>query len=128
MKKALFLVLLVSTMPALAHDQWYDCDVQEFYVLSDDGRLEARTEGYAGESFRVDRDASVISGDKINSLFNIDIVASNPVTQGVYSLVNYSRRSDGQIRRLLSLTVQDFSAIKPFVLAEGNYIFTGICR
>lgn len=128
MKKSIFLVLLASSMPLLAHDQWYDCDVQEFYVLADDGRLESKTEGYAGESFRVDRDASVISGDKINTLYNLDVVASNPVTQGVYSLVNYSRRGDGQIRRLLSLTVQDFSPIKPFVLAEGNYIFTGICR
>jgi hypothetical protein len=128
MKNIIFVIFLVMSFPAISEDQWYDCDVHQFYVLGDDGRLEIKSEGYEGEMFRVNRDASIIIGDKINTMYNVDVVASNPINNGVYSLINYSRREDGQIRRLSSLTVQDYGMQKPFVLAEGNYIFTGICK
>ena len=123
--------LLCLALPATAGvgtEQWYDCDVQQFYVLDESGNLQMKTLGYEGASFRVDRNASIIVGDKINTLYNVDVVTSNPTGSGVYSLVNYSRKNDGEIRRLSSLTVQDFGAQKPFVLAEGNYVFTGLCR
>ena len=128
MKKVIFLVLLGMSISAQADDEWYDCSVSEFYVLSDDGKLESKSGGFAGEKFSVNRKDSVIVGDKINTIYNVDVVASNPKFQGIYSLVNYSRKDDGQIRRLSSLTVQDYGDIKPFVLAEGNYIFTGTCE
>lgn len=127
--KKLFVILLFSlSFSVSAHEQWYQCSVQQFYVLGDSGKLEAKAEGYEGEVFRVNRSANVIVGDKINTIYNHEVVASNPDEQGIYSLVNYSRKADGQIRRLLSLTIQDYAKVKPFVLAEGNYIFTGTCR
>jgi hypothetical protein len=128
MTKIIFLVLLGMSVSAQADDEWYDCSVNEFYVLSDDGKLESKPAGFAGEKFSVNRKDSVIVGDKINTIYNVDVVASNPEFQGIYSLVNYSRKDDGQIRRLSSLTVQDYGDIKPFVLLEGNYIFTGTCK
>ena len=128
MRVSLFLILLFVAAPLLARDQWYDCDVHQFYVLGDEGRLQLKAEGYQGEAFRVNRNANVIVGNRINTLYNIDVVASNPVGSGVYSLVNYSRKENGQIRRLSSLTVQDYGEAKPFVLAEGNYLFTGLCK
>ena len=128
MKKVIFLMLLGMSISAQADDEWYDCRVSEFYVLSDDGKLESKSGGFAGEKFSVNRKDSVIVGDKINTIYNVDVVASNPKFQGIYSLVNYSRKDDGQIRRLSSLTVQDYGDIKPFVLSEGNYIFTGTCK
>lgn len=127
MKKMIFLAMLGLSMSAQAHEQWYDCSVNEFYVLADDGRLESREAGFTGEKFRVNRVASIIVGDKINTIYNYDVVASNPVSQGIYSLVNYSRKENGQIRRLSSLTIHDYGSIKPFILAEGNYIYTGTC-
>ena len=128
MRNLLFLVLLSVSVGVQADDQWYDCSVSEFYVLAESGNLQVREAGYAGQSFRVDRKAGVIVGDKINTLYNVDVVASNPESPGIYSLVNYSRKDNGEIRRLSSLTVQDYGNSKPFVLAEGNYIFTGICE
>ena len=128
MKKLIFIVLLGMSFAAAAEDQWYQCSVQEFYVLDDSGKLSPKGEGYRGEKFRVNRSANIILGDKINTLYNFEVVASNPTGSGIYSMVNYSRKEDGQIRRLSSLNVQDFSAVKPFVLSEGNYIFTGVCH
>ena len=128
MKKVIYLVLLGMSISAQADDEWYDCNVSEFYVLADDGKLESKTEKFAGEKFSVNRKESIIVGDKINTIYNVDVVASNPEFQGIYSLVNYSRRDDGQIRRLSSLTIQDYGDVKPFVLSEGNYIFTGTCK
>ena len=128
MKKVIFLVLLGMSISAQADDEWYDCNVNEFYVLSDDGKLENNPTGFTGEKFSVNRKDSIIVGDKINTIYNVDVVASNPEFQGISSLVNYSRKDDGQIRRLSSLTIQDYGDIKPFVFAEGNYIFTGTCK
>ena len=128
MIKVIFLVLLGISVSVQADEQWYDCRVNEFYVLADNGRLVSQAVGFTDEDFRVNRKEHVIVGDKISSIYNVEVVVSNPVEQGIYSMVNYSRREDGQIRRLLSLTIQDFRAIKPFVMSEGNYIFTGICR
>lgn len=128
MKKVIFLVLLGMSISAQADAEWYDCSVIEFFVLTDDGKLESKPAGFTGEKFSVNRKDSVIVGDKINTIYNVDVVASNPEFQGIYSLVNYSRKEDGQIRRLSSLTIQDYGEIKPFILAEGNYIFTGTCK
>jgi hypothetical protein len=97
-------------------------------VPDDSAKLSPKGEGYRGEEFRVNRSANIILGDKINTLYNFEVVASNPTALGIYRLLKYSRKEDGQIRRLSSLTVQDFSAVKPFVLSEGNYIFTGVCH
>lgn len=128
MKNLLVLALLAISFSVQADEAWYECKVREFYVLADDGRLQTRAQGYAGQSFKVDRETSVIVGDKINTIYNVEVVASNPTEDGIYSLINYSRKQDGQIRRLSSLTIQDYDPVKPFVLAEGNYIFTGTCR
>jgi hypothetical protein len=70
----------------------------------------------------------VIIGNKINTLYSVDMVASNPSGSVVYGLVNYSREENGQIRRLSSLTVQGHGHNKPFVLPAGNYIFFVLCR
>ncbi|MEM7561509.1 MAG: hypothetical protein AAF353_00525 [Pseudomonadota bacterium] len=128
MRNLLFVMLLLISASVQADGQWYDCSVNEFYVLAEDGNLKSKQAGYEGQTFRVDRKAGVIVGDKINTLYNVDVVASNPGDPGIFSLVNYSRKENGEIRRLSTLTVQDYGNIKPFVLSEGNYIFTGICR
>lgn len=129
LKLPFLLVLMGLSFPSWSHDnEWYQCEVRELYNLSDKGVLGKKSEGYRGETFKVDRLKSVIIGDKVNTLFNKEIVSSNPVDQGIYSLVNYSRKEDGQIRRLSSLTIQDYDPLKPFVFTEGNTIITGICR
>jgi hypothetical protein len=109
-------------------NEWYQCEVRELYSVSDKGALTMKAEGYRGEAFKVDRLKNVIIGNKVNTIYNKDIVSSNPTNQGIYSLVNYSRKNDGQIRRLSSLTIQDYDEVKPFVFTEGNYIITGICH
>jgi hypothetical protein len=109
-------------------DVWHDCEVKEFYHLNDNGSLKIKSEGYRSKQFKVDWQHNVILGNKINTLYNKDIVSSNPTDKGIYSLVNYSRKDDGQIRRLSFLTVQDYEDNKPFVFVEGNYIMTGLCH
>ena len=130
MQKIRLVTILTLLLPftASAGSDWYNCEVREFYRVSDSGSLEIKSEGYRGETFKVDRLKSVILGDKVNTLYNREIVSSNPETQGVFSLVNYSRKEDGQIRRMSSLTIQDYDKTKPFVFSEGNYIMTGICH
>ena len=129
LKKLFFLVLMGLSLSAWSSDaKWYQCEVRELYNVSEKGILAKKTVGYRGETFKVDRLKSVIIGDKVNTIYNRDIVSSNPIDQGIYSLVNYSRKDDGQIRRLSSLTIQDYDELKPFVFTEGNTIITGICR
>ncbi|MFT7675156.1 MAG: hypothetical protein ACI845_003576 [Gammaproteobacteria bacterium] len=128
MHKILLILLLILPMTSFAKSVWYECEVKQFYALNDDGELEARTEGYQGERFSVNRTKEIIVGGKINTLYNHDVVSSDPGQDGIYSLVNYSRRDNGQIRRLVTLTIQDFGPSKPFVLAQGNYIFSGSCQ
>lgn len=128
LKKNLMLIIFFLPLSVWSGDVWYDCEVKEFYRLNDNGSLKIKSEGYRGEQFKVDRQHNVILGNKINTLYNKHIVSSNPTDKGIYSLVNYSRKDDGQIRRLSSLTVQDYEDNKPFVFAEGNYIMTGLCH
>lgn len=126
-QKTLALIIFFLPLSVWSGDMWYDCEVKEFYQLNDNGSLKIKSEGYQGEHFKVDRQYNVILGNKINTLYNKDIVSSNPTDKGIYSLVNYSRKADGQIRRLSSLTIQDYDDKKPFVFTEGNYIMTGLC-
>lgn len=128
MKFIMTLLLLGLSLPTRAEGQWYACEVRQFYVLDDRGGLNLKAGGYEGKTFSVNRSDNVMVGAKINTLYHIDVVASNPTGPGVYSRVNYRRRENGQIRRLSSLTMQDFGDSKPFVLSEGNYLFTGLCR
>ena len=129
LKLSTFLVLMgLSFSVWSSSDSWYQCEVRELYRVSDKGLLVKKSEGYRGETFKVDRLNSVIIGDKVNTIYNKEIVSSNPDDQGIYSLVNYSRKEDGQIRRLSSLTIQDYDEVKPFVFTEGNSIITGTCR
>ncbi len=121
-------VSLFFILPALADDPTYECKIGQFHVLDDNGALQARDDGYPGETFTVDRKHQAIRGDKINTIYNKEVVSSDPGENGIYSLVNYSRRDDGLIRRLVSLTIQDYGVEKPFILSEGNYIFSGTCR
>jgi hypothetical protein len=124
----LFALLLILPTTTFAKSTWYDCEVRQFYALNDDGHLEPRSEGYQGEKFSVNRTEEIIVGNKINTIYNREVVSSDPGENGIYSLINYSRRDDGQIRRLVTLTIQDFGPSKPFVLAQGNYIFSGSCK
>jgi hypothetical protein len=130
MLKISFLISLMGlSFSVWSNDNaWYHCEVRELYSVSDKGALKMKTEGYRGETFKVDRVKSVIIGNKVNTIYNKDIVSSNPTDEGIYSLINYSRKDDGQIRRLSSLTIQDYDENKPFVFTEGNYIITGICH
>lgn len=128
MAKILIAIVLCLPFSVWSDDDWYRCEVREFYQLANNGSLQVKSEGYKGETFKVDRLQSVIIGDKVTTLYNKEIVSSNPEDQGIYSLVNYSRKENGEIRRLSSLTIQDYDAVKPFVFAEGNYIMTGICH
>ena len=128
MRVFIIAVCLFFTLPALADDPTYECTISQFHVLDDNGALQSRDDGYPGETFTVDRKHQAIRGDKINTIYNKEVVSSDPGENGIYSLVNYSRRDDGLIRRLVSLTIQDYGVEKPFILSEGNYIFSGTCR
>ena len=90
MTASLLVAALWFSWPIMADDQQYHCNLHQFCVLGDDDMLEMKVEGYEGEVCSVDRNANVITGNKLNTLDNV--VANNPTGAGMYSLVNYRRK------------------------------------
>ena len=125
----ILIVLLFSSVNALAGERAYTCEVSHVYKLSDDGSLV--TSGFEkqmkGSSFSVSR----ITGDIIGEVIPTEMAKKTGVVNKGSERNSFKAWADFG-NQLQLIEVQEFrkGTVKPFVSSSmgGAGIVTGICK